>query len=80
MKMNTPISEPVAIQPRQHPAFAHPAAKGGWLCVLALLLVAIFGGAAQRHFGEAKLVLELVPFMLMVVGFVLGVTALFSIP
>jgi uncharacterized membrane protein HdeD (DUF308 family) len=78
--MNTLRSEPVAIQPRQHPAFAHRAAKGSWLCVLALILVAILGGAAQRHFGEARLVFELIAFMLMVLGFAFGVTDLFGIP
>jgi hypothetical protein len=59
--------------------FAHQAAKASWASAVIIFGLAAFGGAAQREFVGARVLIELVALFLMVVGLALGVVAWFGI-
>ena len=54
--------------------FSHQAAKLSWLCPIIIFVLLMF----SRQMG-ARVIIELVSLLLMVVGFVFGVVALFGI-
>jgi len=59
--------------PPQTTPFAHQAAKLSWVCPIIVFLLLTFG----RQAG-ARVIIELVALLLIVVGFVFGVIALFG--
>jgi len=59
--------------PPQTTSFAHQAAKLSWVCPIIVFLLLTFG----RQAG-ARVIIELVALLLIVVGFVFGVIALFG--
>jgi hypothetical protein len=60
--------------PGQNTAFAHQAAKGSWVCAALIFGVIAFGSRTS-----AKLIIDLVSLLLMVVGLLSGIIALFGI-
>jgi len=60
--------------PSKTKSFSHQAAKLSWVCPIIVFLLLMFG----RQAG-ARVIIELVSLLLIVVGFVFGVVALFGI-
>jgi hypothetical protein len=63
-----------SLPPNQTTAFAHQAAKASWATAIVIFVLVAFGGRVG-----ARVLIEFVALFLMVVGFTLGVTALFGI-
>ncbi|MDB6124664.1 MAG: hypothetical protein JWQ71_3657 [Pedosphaera sp.] len=70
--MHTSSTQTSSQQPTA--AFAHQAAKASWVCAALVFCVTTFG----KSIGP-KVVIELIALLLMVIGFVLGIVALFGI-
>lgn len=60
--------------PTQPTAFAHQAAKLSWVCPIIVFVLVAFGG----HIG-ARVIIELIALLLIVVGLIFGIVALFGI-
>jgi hypothetical protein len=69
--------EPSSHQSPSEPstAFPHQAAKASWVCAVIVFLLVAFGGRTG-----AKAILELVALVIMAIGSLLGIVALFGIP
>jgi len=71
--MDTSTPPPVTTPPQTN-AFAHQAAKASWASAVIVFVLVAFGGRTV-----ARVVIELVAFVVMLVGVALGVIALFGI-
>ena len=71
--MNISSPPPIATPPSTT-AFAHQAAKGSWASAIIIFVLVAFGGRLG-----ARVFIELIAFLLMVVGLALGVIALLGI-
>ena len=60
--------------PPQATAFAHQAAKLSWACPIVVFVLVAFGGQVG-----ARVIIELIALLLIVVGLIFGVIALFGI-
>jgi len=60
--------------PAQPTAFAHQAAKLSWACPIVVCVLVAFGGQVG-----ARVIIELIALLLIVVGLIFGVIALFGI-
>jgi hypothetical protein len=61
-------------RPQQATAFVHQAAKASWVCSAIIFVLVMFGSRT-----DARLIVERVALLLMVVGLLLGIIALFGI-
>ena len=61
--------------PQKPRSFPHQAAKLSWVCPIIVFVL----GAFATH-SPARLIIELVALLLMIVGFVSGIVALFGVP
>src|ERR1700722_539075 len=60
--------------PTQPATFAHQAAKLSWVCPIIVFVLVTFGG----HIGS-RVIIELIALLLIVVGLIFGIVALFGI-
>src|SRR6267154_4829288 len=60
--------------PTQSASFAHQAAKLSWVCPIIVFVLVTFGG----HIG-ARVIIELIALLLIVVGLIFGIVALIGI-
>ena len=60
--------------PPQTTAFAHQAAKLSWVCPIIVFILVAFGGQVG-----ARVIIELIALLLVIVGLVFGIIALFGI-
>jgi lipopolysaccharide export LptBFGC system permease protein LptF len=72
-RMNTP-TPPNTIPPPQATAFAHQAAKVSWVCPIIVFVLVPLGGQVA-----ARVIIELIALLLIIVGLVFGVIALSGI-
>ena len=73
MSMGTSTPPPVSTPP-QTAGFAHQAAKGSWVSAVLVFVLVALGGRT-----DAKVIIELIALLLMVLGLALGILALLGI-
>jgi hypothetical protein len=73
--MNASTPPPLITPPQNTGSFSHQAAKASWVTAVLVFVLSAFGGQA----GGARVLIELIALLLMVIGFILGIVALLGI-